>query len=108
MPRFLLLLCALVALPVSLKAQGLPAFCEQVSQDQLRSTPRPYALHQTADHSSYCEGMLSNPIAETVDAAYGDFCIAQVPDKYFTPAPIKKGLHGGGWLTPPISPSGAT
>jgi len=63
MPRFLLLLCALVALPVSLKAQGLPAFCEQVSQDQLRPNPRPYALHQTADHSSYCEGMLSSPIA---------------------------------------------
>lgn len=71
--RFFMLFLLLV-LSIAVQAQKLPSFCEQVSQDQLKVLPRPYSERQTAEHSSYCEGMLTTMIsahpAEIVSAKY--------------------------------------
>jgi hypothetical protein len=68
MPRRLTILPSLfvfyvcIGLPAALRSQSLPPFCAQVTPDQLQELPHPYAAHQTPDHSSYCEGMLTSTV----------------------------------------------
>jgi hypothetical protein len=57
---FVLYVC--IGLPTTSLAQSLPSFCAQVTPDQLQELPHPYAAHQTPDHSSYCEGMLTSTV----------------------------------------------
>lgn len=74
-PRRAFVAFCLFVLPATVRAQNLPSFCEQVTQDELAGLPHPYTTQQTADHASYCEGMLTSAVAvhpvEIVSAKYG-------------------------------------
>jgi hypothetical protein len=58
--RLLFVLFVFIVLSTAGRSQSLPSYCVQVSQDQVGYLPHPYSAHQGADHSSYCEGMLSS------------------------------------------------